>query len=282
MKLKKKMKKSLKDNIPKDLIHLLPSRIPIIGYAAVIRLKSKLYPYGNEIGNSLISLNNKIESVWTFTGKTKGIRRIPQVKWLAGRKNPVVLHKEYRTLFSLDISRLTFSPGNAGERGKIAKMVKKNQTIVDLFACCGNLTLPAAVNNNIKRSWMIEINPLAYHYLIQNIYLNNLEKKAIPIREDNHHFNVKNVGDHVFLGILPHPDKKQLEIGIEAIKENGGWLHYHTSVSKKKQEEKEVEEKVIKTIKEKGYVIEEIKNEKIKGLSPNFNHIVVRVFLAKK
>lgn len=281
MKLKKKLIQKVHDEIPQKLLPLLPGRIPIIGYAALIRLKRELYPYGHEIGNALISLNNKIESVWTFTGKTKGVQRIPQVQWLAGRKNPIVLHKEYGTLFSLDISRLTFSPGNAGERGTVAKMVKKNQTLVDLFACCGNLTLPAAVNNAIKRIWMVEINPVAYHYLIQNIYLNNLERKAIPIREDNHQFHVKNIGDHVFLGILPHPDHKQLKIGIEATKKHGGWLHYHTSIPKTKQGKKAAKEQVTTTIREKGYHIEKMKTEQIKGISPQQTHIVIRTFLAK-
>lgn len=227
----------------------------------------------------MININNQIESVWTFTGKTKGKYRIPQIRWLAGRRNPVVLHKEYGTLFTIDVSQLTFSPGNSGERNKIVQMVKSGQNIVDLFACSGNLTLPAVVNNEIKTAWMMEINPLAYHYLVENIFLNNLTDTIIPLFGDNHHFSVQNIGDHVFLGILPKPDKLQLKIGIKALKNDGGWLHYHSKSEKGKKGREKVEQKVVKASREMSKKVCKLKSEVVKGLNANLDHIVVRAFL---
>lgn len=279
MQLKEKLKKQLEEELPKNVLPLLPSRFPIIGYAALIRLKEALYPYGGLIGDTLVEVSEEIESVWTFTGRTKGKRRIPQIKWLAGKKNPEVLHKEYNTLFTLDVSRLTFSPGNTGERGQIIRMVEDDQTLVDLFACCGNLTLPAAVNNSISTIWMMEINPLAYHYLLENIYLNDLVNKAIPLFGDNHNFPVENIGDHVFLGILPQPDLKQLEIGINALKKQGGWLHYHTSVEKEAKAREHLRRDITEKVKQVGREVIETKFDVVKGLSAQFDHVVLRMFV---
>lgn len=279
MGLKQKMRQSLKEDIPSSLLPLLPGRIPIIGNAAIIRLKEELYEYGSKIGSALVDLSDQIDSVWTFIGKTEGEYRIPQVSFLAGRKNPIVLHKEHGTRFVIDISRLTFSPGNTAERGKIIKMVKQGDVLVDLFACCGNLTLPSAVNTNIKLIWMVEVNPLAYHYLVENIYLNNTKEKAIPLFGDNHNFKVKNVGDHVFLGILPRPDEAQLEIGIKALKSEGGFLHYHASV--KKGEKQQAMDRVKEKARNMRRHVDEIKLETVKGLSPTLVHVVVRAFLTK-
>lgn len=279
MGLKQKMRQSLREDIPHSLLPLLPARIPIIGYAALIRLKEELYEYGKRIGKALVDLSDQIESVWTFTGTTKGEYRIPQVSYLAGRRNPIVLHKEYGTRFVIDISRLTFSPGNTGERGKIIEMVKQGDVLVDLFACCGNLTLPSVVNTDIELIWMMEVNPLAYHYLVENIYLNHLEDIVIPLYGDNHNFNAKDVGDHVFLGFLPRPDEAQLEIGIKALKNEGGCLHYHASV--KKEEKQRAVDRVKEKARKMGRHIDEIKLETVKGLSSTLVHVVVRAFLTK-
>ena len=273
-KLKEILRKKLEKVIPKKYLNLLPSRFPIIGTAIIIYLNTELYPYRRIIGRALLEALPKIESVWIRKGETKGVFREPTLECISGNCNPIIIHKELNTIFLFDISKLTFSPGNRGERERLTKIVKQNEVVVDMFACCGNLSLPIAVNSKPKLIYGIEINPYAYSFLIDNIRINNVSDRYKAILGDNRISTPENVANHVLMGFF-NIDNLQLEAGLKAIKRDGGIVHYHFIAYKGS-----VNEKI-------GYILNKIKSfgcrynlqrvDKVKSYAPNVIHYVARI-----
>jgi len=277
--IKKQLMDLLKPEVDSDLLDLLPSRYPMIGGALIIRLKKPLYKYKELIGSKLLEIMKNINGVWLFYGKTEGIMRKPKLVCIAGECNPIVAHRELDTVFYLDISKLTFSPGNAGERKKLLKFVKRDEVVVDLFACCGNLSMPIAVNVKPRKIFAVEVNSYAYGFLLKNILVNKVQDIVEPFLMDNHYWGIFGIADHVLLGFLPEPDRVQLEIGLNTLKREGGWVHYHFIV---KQEF--IDERIralTKKILDWGYEIVKAEYEKVKGVAPRTDHIVFRAYIRR-
>ena len=273
--LHERIMEELKNKIDRDILQKIPRRIPIIGGVAILSWDPKLMNYAKDVGSALLKHIPNVRSVWIRV-RTIGIKREPQMIHVAGDKNPVVIHKELRTFFKLDISRITFSPGNTGERARLLKLVKGK--ILDMFACVGNLSMPLAVHGFLV--YMIEINPLAYKYLLETIRLNKVERNVVPMFIDNHYLDLKDMFDHVLMGFLPEPDIEQLAIAINAVKKRGGWIHYHCVARRDKVLQKVSEVKEM--TQSLGANIEKLMWRKVKGVAPNVWHIVIRMYVRRR
>jgi tRNA wybutosine-synthesizing protein 2 len=74
-----------------------------------------------------------------------------------------------------------FSMGNREEKARIARMVKNNprpERIADMFAGIGYFTIPLAGAGATVHA--MEINPVAYEYLVRSIAANNLSGRITP------------------------------------------------------------------------------------------------------
>ncbi len=277
MRVKERILEILRGEIPEELLKLIPSRYPIIGSAVLMRIPFHLQPYRHQIGSAVLSVIPSIKSVWGITDTWRTIRK-PKVVYLAGEKNPIVKHRELNTLFKLDISRLTFSPGNREERKKLVKIIGDGEAVLDMFACVGNLSLPIATNSNPKVIYCVEINPYAYRFLLENIVMNKVQGTVIPILKNNLLLNLRDAVDHVLLGFLPCPSLEQIKIAIRSINKEG-FLHIHTLAQRNKEQNKSIE--IVKIIESLGVRILDYYWEIVKSFSPAFNHIVVRIQIFK-
>lgn len=277
MTLKKTLIRNLRNKIPQSILSKIPSRFPIIGRAMLVRLHPDVVSYGKEIGEAILESVKNIESVWAITRTDRIIRR-PAVIHLAGKNDPIVIHKELSTLFKLDITKITFSPGNRSERKKLIELIGNSDVIVDLFACVGNLSLPIAVNKNPRIIYCVEINPYAYSFLIENIIMNKVEHKVIPLLGNNLLFKKENVADQILMGYLPEPHMGQVEVAIKVAKRRA-IVHYHTLARRGYEKIKEME--IIRKIENRNVNVVNSCWEIIKSYSPAYNHIVIRLHIEK-
>ena len=104
-----------------------------------------------------------------------GAERAPAVELLRGEAGEVV-HRENGLVYRLDPSRVMFSGGNREEKARLAGMVRPGERTADLFAGIGYFTLPAARAGS--RVHAMEINPVAFNYLEENLAANGLTDKV--------------------------------------------------------------------------------------------------------
>ncbi len=193
-----------------------------------------------KIGHVLV-LNKDVEDPQRFLempgvetvvklGFINGIKREPDVKILAG-SNTETIHKENGCWFKLDVAHVMWSKGNSNERIRIAHLVEEGETVVDMFAGIGYFSIPLAVHSPLKKLYSIEINPVAYHYLNENVSLNKVEDKVQTILGDCSEFYPKNVADRVLMGYVG-TTHHYLNAAMDCVRE-GGIIHYHETVPDK-------------------------------------------------
>ena len=140
-----------------------------------------------------------------------------------------------------------------------------------MFAGIGYFTLPMAYHGGPDKIYSLEINPVSYGYLNDNIELNEVEDVVETWNGDNRDFDKKNIADRVVMGYL-HNTWKFLPKAIDLL-EDGGTIHYH-SLAKDKNYPKNVKKELKEHI-DKDFKIDDIR--KIKSYAPHVFHVVVDV-----
>lgn len=242
---------------------------------------------GKTIGDILV-LKKDIENPESFLeipgvnrvvklGRIRGLKREPEVDVLLGESTETI-HKENYCLFKLDVSKIMWSKGNTTERKRIAGLVKEGETVVDLFAGIGYFSIPIAVHSPVRKIYSIEINPTAYNYLCQNITLNHVSNKIEPLSGDCRDLVPSGVADRVLMGYIGNTHH-YLDVALEALKDDGGVIHYHESVPDKLKFIRPVNR-----IKEaaSGFEVEILNIRIIKKYSPGVYHMVVDAWIRKE
>ncbi|MBI5229030.1 class I SAM-dependent methyltransferase family protein [Candidatus Micrarchaeota archaeon] len=205
---------------------LLPTGFQIIGDIAIVQLKEPLHKLKQEIAEIILkNFPNRIKAVCLKSGEIMGEFREPKIERLAGNGLETV-HRENECLFKMDVSKVMFAKGNVNERRRIASLVKAGEIIVDMFAGLGYFTIPIAVLSKAKKIYSIEKNPVAFHYLKENLVLNRVGGKVVPIEGDcvEKAPAIGKIADRVLLGYLPAP-KFALPAAFAVAKE-GAKMHY--------------------------------------------------------
>lgn len=276
MKFKEKLLLALKGSIPYKFLKYLPSGYTKIGDIAIVRLSRKLETYKYIIGNAILNIA-KVNVVVNQTD-TRGELRKPEIEFLAGEHRTTTVHKEFNTVFHINIALITFSPGNKHERGKLIEIVNDYEQILDMFACIGNLSLPVAVNNKTVNIIGIEKNPAAYKLLKMNIKANNVEKRYKAILSDNRAFTPYDCFNRVLMGGF-NSDEKQFEIAVNAICDKG-WIHRHDIVPRDQLFVNEIF--IRKKSIDLNFTIMELKTRIVKKYSPRKYHICTDVYIKKQ
>lgn len=200
----------------------------------------------------------------------QGTKREPVYKILYGNQTETI-NKENGCLFKLDLTKVMWSKGNNNERLRITKLVKDNETVIDMFAGIGYFSIPIGVHSNAKQVYAIEINPNSYHYLCENIKLNKLNN-ITPILGDCKTETPKLKADRIIMGYVK-TTHHYLKVAIDSLNP-GGILHYHETVPEKLINQRPIE-RIIAQAGNRD--VELIKINKIKKYAPGVEHVVVDV-----
>lgn len=223
-----------------------------------------------------LASEHKVKSIIKVK-KIEGQKREPTIEILYGNETETV-HKENGCLFNLDLSKVMWAKGNNNERLRIAKLVGKGETVVDMFAGIGYFSIPIGVHSQADHIYSIEINPNSYHFLKNNITLNKINKKAgydrlVPILGDCAIEAPKYSADRVLMGYVK-TTHHFLKPAMECVKD-GGIIHYHETVPLKLIETRPYE-RVKKVAYECGEREVEVLNiQKIKRYAPGVEHMVL-------
>jgi tRNA (guanine37-N1)-methyltransferase len=164
---------------------------------------------------------------------------VRKLEWVAGERKTEAIHREHGCLFKVDLARCYFSPRLSYERNRIAQRVQAREVIVNMFAGVGTYSIIIAKHSEAEKIFSIDINPVAIQYMQENIKLNKVGKRVVPIQGDAKKVikeRLQEVADRILMP-LPAKAYEYLDSALLALKPTGGWIHYYDFAHARKPED---------------------------------------------
>ncbi len=212
-----------------DLLARFPRAIDFVGDIAVIELPTELEPYKKRIGEAVLEAHKRARTVLAKSGAVSGTYRLREFELIAGIPDTETTHVEHSCKYRLDLSRAYFSPRLSHEHLRVASQVSEDETVVDMFAGVGPFAVLIAKMRRNVAVYAVDINPNAVEYLKKNVVLNKVEDKVTPILGDANvviRERLRGKADRVIMN-LPEKAHEHIAAACEAIKPEGGTIHYY-------------------------------------------------------
>jgi len=225
----KNLQEAVEDQIPSNLVSLLPQSFDVIGDVAVIDLRSELASYSMQIGNGIRRVNPNVRLVVRKSGEVSGKFRTRGLQVLAGSGGMETVHREFSCSYHLDISSVYFNPRLSYERLRVAKQVEENEVVVDMFAGVGPYSVLIAKLQPTSRVYSIDINPSAIKYLEENTFRNRVADRVIPILGDARELSIlqlRGIADRVIMN-LPSEAINYIDAALRTLKRRSGIVHFY-------------------------------------------------------
>jgi len=264
-----KLRKNLENKLDVKKLNLLPRSYYVLGKILILKLNPSLLRDRKLIGKAILEMLPYIHTVCLEKAIT-GVNREPKIEVIAGCKSTETLHKEHGAQFFMDVSQVMWSKGNKEERARMLKTVKKNETVVDMFAGVGYWSIFLA--KKAKKVYSIDINPRAAEFLRKNAFLNKVSDKIEVLEGDCRDFAdlLEGKADRIVMGYL-YGTEQFLPYALKMVKPKCT-IHFHKNVA-----EQDIL-KVKKSLEKYGSV----KFRKVKSYAPKIWHMVYDIKLSNQ
>ena len=165
-------------------------------------------------------------------GAISGTYRVREYDFIAGEQKTQTIHKEFGCQYHVDLAKAYFSPRLSHEHERVASLVQKGETVVDLFAGVGPFSILIAKKNPTAKVYAVDLNPEAVELLRVNVRVNRVENRVLPILGDARQITsskLKGVADRVIMN-LPETAIEFVDAACQAIKPEGGIIHFYAFV----------------------------------------------------
>ena len=137
----------LENKLPPNLLAMLPQALDVIGDIAIIDIPPELKSRENIIGEAILQTHRNIKTVLAKAGAISGTYRVREYDFIAGEQKTQTIHKEFGCQYHVDVAKAYFSPRLSHEHERVASLVQKGETVVDLFAGVGPFSVLIAKKN---------------------------------------------------------------------------------------------------------------------------------------
>jgi len=219
----------LEDKLPPHLLASVPHAIDFVGDIAVIEIPPELVDHKKAIGEAILKTHKRVNTVLAKSGAVEGVYRLREFKVIAGVEKTATIHKEYGCIYHVDLTKAYFSPRLSHEHNRVASQVKEGEILVDMFAGVGPFSILIAKKHENVQVYAIDVNPDAVDFLKRNITANRVERKVMPLLGDVRQVvreQLTRVADRVIMN-LPEKAIEYVDVACEAIKLEGGIMHYY-------------------------------------------------------
>ncbi|MFH0971891.1 MAG: class I SAM-dependent methyltransferase family protein [Candidatus Micrarchaeota archaeon] len=155
-----------------------------MGDIAVVEIPEELEGKERQIGALLLKLHPNFKVVAKKMSAIRGRYRVRNLKVIAGEKRLATTCRESGCRFGIDLGKVYFSPRQGYERERIAKLVKRNEKVLALFAGAGFYPVIIGKFQPKCRVVGIELNPAAVKYMRENVELNKMGGQIGVIKGD--------------------------------------------------------------------------------------------------
>jgi len=170
-----------------------------------------------------------VGTVLAKSSAVEGVYRLREFEVIAGVEKTETVHREHCCVYHVDLAKAYFSPRLSHEHDRVASLVREGETIVDMFAGVGPFSILIAKKRENVRVYAIDVNPDAVDFLRRNVAVNRVEKKVVSILGDARQIvreSFMGVADRVIMN-LPERAVEYLDVACEAIRSEGGIMHYY-------------------------------------------------------
>ncbi len=220
---------AVSEQIPTHLREFIPKAYDAIGDIIVVDIPKEVLEFQVEIGRALLSLFPAINTVYRKASAVSGILRIRDLEFLAGEEKCETEHHEHGVKILVDVCNVYFSPRLGNEHNRIAKIIQKDEVIIDLFTGVGSFPLHIAKHSK-STIYAIDINKTAIQCLEKSIEINKLKGEINALTGDCRDLTTNlPKADKVIMN-LPSKSIEYLDVACKVIKP-GGHLFFYSFVS---------------------------------------------------
>ena len=241
----------------------------IVGDIAILRLPDELLPKKKIIAEALLQVHKNVRTVLLQTSPVEGVYRTRDLEFLAGEPRTETIHRESGCHFKVDLAQVYFSPRLSFDRMRIAKQVKEGEVVINMFAGVGCYSIVIAKHSKASKVYSVDLNPHAYRYMCENIRLNRVGDRVIPIFGDaREKVPLLEKADRI---LMPLPEKARdfLDTALSAIKP-GGVIHFYDFGV-----EPDPFSSSVKFLQERVGSIKILEARKLRSYAPRCYHIVL-------
>jgi tRNA (guanine37-N1)-methyltransferase len=257
----------------------------VVGDIAIIRIPEPLKQQSKIIAEAVMQTHKRVKTVLRQVSPVSGDFRLRELEWVVGERKTETVYKEHGCLSKVDLKTCYFSPRLSYERMRIAQKVQPNEVVVNMFAGVGCYSIIIAKFSEAEKIYSIDINPVAVQYMQENVKLNRVEERVIPIQGDAKKVieeRLQNTADRV---LMPLPGKayEYLDCAVLALKSTGGWIHYYDFEHARKGENpiEKIKVKVYGKLKRIGANFEVPFGRIVRTTGPNWYQVVLDVQVKK-
>lgn len=267
-------------------LKLVPRSHDVVGDVAVIRITDALSHRAKEIAIEVAKDNKHVRTVLRQTSPVTGDLRLRQLEWLFAERRTETIHKEFGCVFKTDLAKCYFSPRLSFERMRIAKQVKPDEVVVNMFAGVGCFSIVIAKYARPRIVFSIDVNPHAIRYIIENIALNRVRYVVEAIMGDAKDVitsRLQNIADRV---LMPLPEKAYdyLNYALMTLKPEGGTVHYYDFVHAGKDENpvEKVKQKASEKMLGLGVSFKFREDRTVRPVGPRWYQVVLDIEISAK
>lgn len=225
--MKKRLRDKLSEALPSEQLGKVYNSFDIIGDIAIIKHNNIQNP--EVVAKQIMGINRNIKTVLTPVTRITGDYRVRELRLLAGENKTSTSHKESGCTFKVDVEKCYFSPRLSHEHLRVAKLVKSDERVVNMFAGVGCFSIIIAKTRSNTKIYSIDVNPTAFQCMEENVKINQVFGSVFPIigdAKDIIQAQLQGVADRV---LMPLPEKalEYLPYALSALKQTGGWIHYY-------------------------------------------------------
>lgn len=254
----------------------------VVGDIAVVKLPEKLSPKKQLIGQALMQVHRHVRTVLNQTTPVRGEFRTRELEVIAGETRTETVHREAGCIFKVDLAKVYFSPRLGAERLRLAKLVKPTEVVTNLFAGVGSYSIVIAKHSKANLIYSIDKNPAALDYMSENIRINKVGGRVIPILGDAREIVESKLAGKADRVLMPLPElsHKFFDVAIQALKPTGGVVHFYDY-----GQEPDVFGPSLEFVRSiaasKGFNIELLSARKVRSYAPRCSHVVLDLSFLK-
>jgi tRNA (guanine37-N1)-methyltransferase len=266
----------LADQLPPNLLANIPHAFDFVGDIAIVEIPKELEPYSAVIGEAILKTHRNIKTVLAKAGAVSGVFRLRGFKLIAGESKTETVQKEFGCQYYVDVAKAYFSPRLSHEHKRIALLVRENETVLDLFAGVGPFSILIAKTHKNVNVYAVDVNPSAIDHLKKNVRLNRVIEKVYPVLGDARRVvkeKFSHIADRVIMN-LPETASEFVDVACQALKTDGGMIHFYSFTSDSDMVEN-VQRVFVQKVEASGRRVEAVQFKFVRETAPHEHQLVL-------